>query len=150
AVSKVKSGPSVSPQFDEGISAQERAQAACAAAQKKAVEAIPELIAMLSDDAKTELIRCWEKTNWSPALDSFKHPSPGEQAALALASMGPPAFEPLTNQLDNSNATVRRNAAWAIGELTGMMPGARANAVPQLISLLSDSDLWTRRAAARA
>lgn len=150
AMSKVKLSLSVSQQSNESLSAQERAQAACTAAQKKAVDAIPNLIAMLGDDAKTELIRCWEGTSWSPALDSFKHPSPGEQAALALASLGPPAFEPLTNQLDNSNATVRRNAAWAIGELTGMMPGARANAVPQLISLLSDSDLWTRRAAARA
>jgi beta-lactamase regulating signal transducer with metallopeptidase domain len=150
AMSKVKSNPSVSPQSNEGLSAQERAQAACAAAQKKAVEAIPNLIAMLGDDAKTELIRCWEGTSWSPALDSFKHPSPGEQAALALASLGPPAFEPLTNQLANSNATVRRNAAWAIGELTGMIPGARAQAVPQLISLLNDSDRWTRMAAARA
>ena len=150
AMSKVESSPSVSQQSNESLSAQQRAQVACAAVQKKAFEAIPDLVAMLGDDAKTELIRCWEGTRWSPALDSFKHSSPGEQAALALASMGPPAFEPLTNQLDNSNATVRRNAAWAIGELTGMAPGARANAVPQLISLLSDADLWTRLAAARA
>jgi len=148
--SKVESSPSASPQSNESLSAQQRAQAACTAAQKKAFEAIPDLVAMLADDAKTELIRCWEGTSWSPALDRFKHPSPGEQAALALASMGPPAFEPLTNQLDNSNATVRRNAAWAIGELTGMAPDARANAVPQLISLLGDSDIWTRMAAARA
>ena len=54
------------------------------------------------------------------------------------------------NQLGSSNATVRRNAAWAIGELTGMFPGQRANAVPQLISLLRDSDEWVRMAAARA
>jgi len=141
---------SASPQSNESSSAQDRAHTACAAAQKKAVEAIPDLIAMLGDDAKTELIRCWEGTRWSPALDSFKHPSPGEQAALALASMGPPAFEPLMNQLDNSNATVRRNTAWAIGELTGMVPGARASAVPPLVSLLGDSDVWTRMAAARA
>lgn len=131
-------------------SAQERAQAACTAAQRRTFEAIPTLIAMLGDETRTELIRCWEGTRWSPALDSFKHPSPGEQAALALASMGSPAFEPLTNQLDNPNAIVRRNAAWAIGELTEMLPGARANAVPQLISLLGDSDGWTRMAAARA
>jgi beta-lactamase regulating signal transducer with metallopeptidase domain len=150
AISKVKSSPSVSSRSNESLGAQERAQTACAAAQKKEMEAIPNLIAMLGDDAKTELIRCWEGTGWSPALDSFKHPSPGEQAALVLASLGPPAFEPLTNQLDNSNATVRRNAAWAIGELTGMVPGARASAVPQLISLLGDSDLWARQAAARA
>lgn len=150
ATSTSKSRSPAPPQSTEGASAQERAQAACTAAQKKAFEAIPNLIAILGDETKTELIRCWEGTRWSPALDSFKHPSPGEQAALALASMGPPAFEPLMNQLDNSNATVRRNAAWAIGELTEMAPGARANAVPQLTSLLGDSDVWTRMAAARA
>jgi len=152
-------GPSISPnpapragreQPGQSSSAQERAQAACEAAQKKDIDLIPILIAMLRDDSKTELIRCWEGTHWGPALDSFKHPSPGEQAALALASMGPPAFEPLTNQLSNSEAIVRRNAAWAIGELTGMAPGARAAAVPHLTTLLSDADVWTRMAAARA
>jgi len=144
------SRPQVPQPSTQSLSAQERAQSACAAAQKKALEAIPTLIAMLGDDTKTELIRCWEGTQWGPALDSFQHPSPGEQAALALASMGPPAFEPLTNELSNSNATVRRNAAWAIGELTRMLPGARAAAVPQLINLLGDSNNWTRMAAARA
>ena len=34
---------------------QDRSRSACAAAQKKAVEAIPNLIAMLGDEAKTEL-----------------------------------------------------------------------------------------------
>ena len=113
-------------------------------------EAIPLLIAMLGDDSRSQLVKCWDTSRWSPALQTFKHPSPGEQAALALASFGRPAFAPLTNQLDSSNATVRRNAAWAIGELTGMAPGERANAVPQLITLLSDSDEWVRMAAARA
>lgn len=142
--------PSVLEQSRDSANPQERARAACDAAQKQAVELIPTLIAMLGDDTQTELIRCWEGTQWGPALDSFKHPSPGEQAALALASMGPPAFEPLTNELSNSNATVRRNAAWAIGELTRMLPGTRAAAVRQLVNLLSDSDAWTRAAAARA
>ena len=45
---------------------------------------------------------------------------------------------------------MRRNAAWAIGELTNMLPGDRSDAVPQLITLLSDSDDWVRMAAARA
>jgi beta-lactamase regulating signal transducer with metallopeptidase domain len=130
--------------------AQERARAACAVAQQKSFDSIPGVIAMLGDDSQSELIRCWEGTHWSPALETFKHPSPGEQAALALASLGPPAFEPLANQLSSSNATVRRNAAWAIGELTGMIPGARASAVPPLITLLTDADPWVRMAAARA
>jgi HEAT repeat protein len=93
---------------------------------------------------------CWNDGRWSPALQTFKHPSPGEQAAIALASMGRQAFGPLSQQLDSSNPTVRRNAAWAIGELTNMIPGERSGAVPQLINLLGDSDAWVRMAAARA
>ncbi|HEX6648061.1 MAG TPA: M56 family metallopeptidase, partial [Pyrinomonadaceae bacterium] len=131
-------------------SPQERAQSACNAGRRGDVESIPALIAMLGDDTDTELVKCWDSGRWSPALETFKHPSPGEQAAIALASFGSQAFVPLSNQLDSSNATVRRNAAWAIGELTNMRPGQRAGAVPQLISLLSDSDEWVRMAAARA
>jgi len=128
----------------------ERAQSACNAARRGDVEAIPSLIAMLGDDTKTQLIRCWDIGRWSPALQVFKQPSPGEQAALALASFGRVAFVPLSNQLDSPNSSVRRNAAWAIGELTNMLPGERAAAVPQLITLLGDSDEWVRMAAARA
>jgi HEAT repeat protein len=128
----------------------ERAISACNAAKSGDTEAIPLLIAMLGDDSKSQLVKCWDTGRWSPALETFKHPSPGEQAALALASFGRPAFAPLTNELDSPNATVRRNAAWAIGELTNMVPGERANAVPQLITLLADSDEWVRMAAARA
>ena len=129
---------------------QERSEGACAAARKRDLEAIPQLIAMLSDDSKTELITCWNGSSWGPALETFKHSSPGEQAALALASMGRPAFPALANQLDNPNASVRRNAAWAIGELTNMVPGERSSAGPHLTSLLNDSDPWVRMAAARA
>ena len=131
-------------------SAQERAEAACEAGRASDTEKIPALIAMLADESRTELLRCWNTGRWSPALDTFKQPSPGEQAAIALASMGRSAFQPLVNQLDNGNAAVRRNAAWAIGELTNMPPGERDSAVPQLVSLLSDSDEWVRMAAARA
>lgn len=131
-------------------SADERAMSACQAGRKGDATAIPSLIAMLGDDAKTQLIRCWDTGNWGPALQTFKHPSPGEEAALALASMGRKAFEPLSQQLTSTNATVRRNAAWAIGELTNMVPGERSGAVPQLITMLSDSDAWVRMAAARA
>ena len=130
--------------------ADERAASACNASRRSDMRSIELLIAMLGDDRKSQRIRCWEGSRWSPALEVFKQSSPGEQAALALASLGPPAFRPLTNQLDNSNPSVRRNAAWTIGELTNMLPGARADAVPQLITLLSDSDNWVRMAAARA
>lgn len=130
--------------------AQQRAQAACDAGRSGDTEKIPALIDMLGDDTRTELIRCWTTGRWSPALDTFKDPSPGEQAAIALASMGRAAFQPLTNELISEDATVRRNAAWAIGELTNMPPGERDGAVPRLITLLTDADAWVRMAAARA
>ncbi len=130
--------------------AQMRAQAACDAGRGQLFEAIPQLIAMLEDDRKIEPIKCWTNGPWSPALSTFKHPSPGEQAAIALASLGAPALDLLTRALTDSNTTVRRNAAWAIGELTNMPPGARDEAVVPLMSLLSDSDAWVRIAAARA
>lgn len=129
-------------------SADERAMSACKAGREGKVEEIPSLIAMLGDDSKTQLIECWRSGRWSPALQTFKHPSPGEQAAIALASMGRTALVPLSQELVSSNAAVRRNAAWAIGELTNMRPGERAGAVPQLINLLGDSDAWVRMAAA--
>ena len=130
--------------------ADERAMSACNAGRRGDAASIPSLVAMLADDTKTAPIKCWTTGRWSPALQMFKHPSPGEQAAIALASFGRRALLPLTTQLDSPNVTVRRNAAWAIGELTSMAPGERAGTVPQLITLLSDSDEWVRMAAARA
>lgn len=139
-----------SPQESSANGAQNRAQEACEALKRRSVEAIPTLVSMLGDDRPTQLLRCWEGSRWSPALDTFKQASPGEQAAIALASMGTPAVEPLTNALDDANPSVRRNAAWAIGELTNMRGDERANSVPPLVSLLNDSDEWVRMAAARA
>ena len=141
--------PRREPQLNAST-ADDRALSACNAGRRGDAGAIPSLIAMLGDDTKTELVKCWESGRWSPALQTFKHPSPGEQAAIALASFGRQAFGPLANQLDNPNATVRRNAAWAIGELTNMFPGERASAVPQLITLLTDRDEWVQMAAARS
>jgi HEAT repeat protein len=130
--------------------AQERAAAACAAGKRRALEALPMLVGMLGDDTPIQPIKCWEGGRWNPAIESLKQPSPGEQAAIALASMGMPALEPLTNALNDSNPSARRNAAWAIGELTNMRGGDRAGAVPQLVVLLNDSDEWVRMSSARA
>ena len=141
---------SVKAEADNSTDAQARAQAACDAGRGQDVESIPQLVTMLEDDSRTELIRCWANGNWSPALATFKHPSPGEQAAIALASMSAHAFDALSRGLTDSSTTVRRNSAWAIGELTNMPPGARDEAVVPLISLLADSDAWVRMAAARA
>lgn len=131
-------------------SAEARAAQACEALRRRAVEAIPTLVSMLGDERPTELLRCWESSLWSPALSTFKQPSPGEQAAIALASMGQPALEPLTNALSASTASVRRNAAWAIGELTNMRGNERAISVQPLLTLLDDADEWVRMAAVRA
>ena len=67
---------------------------ACKTGKRGDTDAIPSLIAMLGDDTKTELIPCWDNERWSPALQTFKHPSPGEQAAIALASFGSSVFCP--------------------------------------------------------
>ena len=139
----------VANQFDSKTP-QALASAACEAGRNQDLDAIPTLVAMLADDRETTPLACYTNGRWTPALDTFKHPSPGEQAALALASMGPAAFSTLTNELNNANAVTRRNAAWAIGELTRMPPDSRASAIPQLITLLGDTDAWVRMAAARA
>ncbi|HKS11310.1 MAG TPA: M56 family metallopeptidase [Pyrinomonadaceae bacterium] len=152
-VAQAETIPTQEPRVKRSLdssSAQQRAEAACAAGRNGDTAQIPLLITMLGDDTKTELVHCWSVGRWSPALETFKQPSPGEQAAIALASMGRAAFQPLTNQLISEDATVRRNAAWAIGELTNMPPNDRDGAVPRLISLLTDSDAWVRMAAARA
>jgi beta-lactamase regulating signal transducer with metallopeptidase domain len=135
--------PARAPQDD-------RMSSACDAARRSDVKAIPDLIAMLGDDTRTQVVRCWDTSRWSPALQTFKHASYGEQAALALASFGRPAFVPLSNELYSTSPITRRNAAWAIGELTNMLPGERAAAVPQLIVLLDDGDDYVQMAAARA
>jgi vesicle coat complex subunit len=86
--------------------------------------------------------------DWSPARHEFKQASPGEQAAIALAALSQPAVEPLIAALNNGNPSVRRNAAWAIGEIRGGLVTDRTAAVEPLIATLSDEDSWVRMAAA--
>ncbi len=126
----------------------ERAVAACALGRLGAVDAIPALISLLGDDTPIQPIKCWDIGDWSPARHTFKQESPGEQAAIALASLSQPAVEPLIAALNNGNPNVRRNAAWAIGEIRGGLRTNRTDAVDPLIKTLSDEDSWVRMAAA--
>jgi HEAT repeat protein/beta-lactamase regulating signal transducer with metallopeptidase domain len=129
---------------------QERAIAACSLGKAGDAAAIPFLIQALGDDAAVSLVRCWDNGTWSPAWSSFKQPSPGEQAAIALASFGQQAVEPLVGALGHDDPAVRRNAAWAIGEIRGGIGVNRRDAFEPLMAALLDEDAWVRRAAAFA
>src|SRR5262245_34201672 len=113
--------PRLNPAVNKDLSspdAKARAAAACEAGQARDKSAIAALLAMLGDETPIPATRCYSfsGSGWTPALQSFDHPSPGEQAALALASISRPAIDPLVAALDDRNPVVRRNAAWAIGE----------------------------------
>jgi HEAT repeat protein len=132
----------------QSSSPETRADGACSLGRLGAVGSIPALINMLGDDAPIRSMKCWDGGNWSPALHTFKQSSPGEQAAIALASLGQPAVEPLIASLGNENSSIRRNAAWAIGEIRGGRGSKRTAAVEPLIGALNDGDPWVRAAAA--
>jgi HEAT repeat protein/beta-lactamase regulating signal transducer with metallopeptidase domain len=126
----------------------DRAAGACALGRLGAVESIPALVNLLGDDAAIPPMKCWGSGNWSPALHTFKQSSPGEQAAIALASFGQRAADPLVAALASANSGARRNAAWAIGEIRGGREANRSAAVEPLIAAMSDGDPWVRVAAA--
>jgi hypothetical protein len=80
-----------------------------------------------------------------------KNISADSQSAIedALAWIGPaakPAVPLLLRSATNSNAKVRANALWALGEIHG----EPQLCVPALIHALSDSDGWARASAAHA
>ena len=138
------------PRSQPDAAAQARAAAACEMGRRGDPGAIPALVNLLGDDAPAAAIECTGEGGWQTALSSLKHPSPGEQAAIALASFSQPAFEALLGALASGDPTVRRNAAWAIGELRSAR-GLRLDrrpAVDPLIGALSDADSWVRTAAA--
>lgn len=137
----------VSPARFSSPGAEARAAAACDAGRARDVNAIPMLMAMLGDDTRIRPMRCYGN-GWNPAMESFDHPSPGEQAALALASISKPAVASLVNALDDPSPVVRRNAAWAIGEVRGSSSIERDHALLPLIRLLTDVHPTVRRAAA--
>lgn len=125
-----------------------RAAAACRLGKLRAKEAIPALIDLLADDVSIKPVKCWGDGDWGPARAQLKGASPGEQAALALASLGRPAGEALVTALGHGDAVVRRNSAWAIGEMRGGHSNDRAAAIEPLVVLLNDADPWVRAAAA--
>jgi beta-lactamase regulating signal transducer with metallopeptidase domain len=128
-----------------------RAAANCALGKTGDASAIPYLIGSLGDDeAIAAPVGCWSSGDWSPRLETFKQPSPGEEAAIALASFGKPAIESLVAALNDTNKSVRRNAAWAIGEIRDGDKIDRGAALEVLIALLKDDDALVRRAAAFA
>ena len=127
----------------------DRTVAICSLGRAGDPDAIPSLIRVLGDDEIIPApIGCWDSGSWSPALRSFHHPSPGEEAAMALAAMGASAVDPLIDALRHMNPSVRRNAAWAIGEIRGGHSVDRADALYPMVLALSDSDSSVRRAAA--
>jgi HEAT repeat protein/beta-lactamase regulating signal transducer with metallopeptidase domain len=149
-----EAAPKVNQQTNNNLTAlnssnpNERAAAACALGRAGAVEAIPALINLLGDETPVQGGKCWGSGGWGPALHVFKQASPGEQAALALASFGQKAVEPLIGALSGGQAVARRNAAWALGEVRGGLSTNRSAAVEPLMGALGDSDPWVRTAAA--
>ncbi len=128
---------------------EDRAVAICSLGRASEPGAIPSLIQVLGDDEIIPApLGCWDSGSWSPALRSFHHPSPGEEAAMALAAMGASAIDPLIGALRDTNPSVRRNAAWAIGEIRGGHSVDRSGALDPMVLALSDSDGSVRRAAA--
>ncbi len=65
-------------------------------------------------------------------------------AAYALANIGIPAVESLTQALDNRDSVVRLRAAWALGRIGDLRP------VDNLIAALRDGDWAVRMRAAEA
>lgn len=126
----------------------ERAQAACSLGKMGAVEAIPFLMQKLGDDASIGSLKCWGEGTWNPAMETFRNPSTGEQAAIALAAMGEPSVASLINALSEANPSIRRNAAWALSEIRGGHGTNREAAVKPLIALLRDGDASVQKAAA--
>jgi HEAT repeat protein len=119
---------------DSGIDAQvaalsdgdatRRAAAACALGKMgtRAAAAVPALIRLLDDgtriDPKQVCVRGANDDHSGQAdMDSLKEPSPGEAAAEALIAIGHPSVEPLIAALRSDSMRVRKNSAWALGQI---------------------------------
>jgi HEAT repeat protein len=128
-----------------------RASAACALGrmQRRAVAAIPSLIALLSDGTSIKPQQScgqqapFEDEQWQPRYAEVYEPSPGEAATQALLAIGDPALAALKDALLlNENWRARKNAAWALAH--------RGEAIEQLITALHDPAWQVRAQAAYA
>lgn len=135
------------PSADPNVRAQELFRLARWQGRERQV--LPILLASLGDDAPLRDVPHWsyDRDGWQPARATLVHASPGEVAAMGLASLSDIAARPLAERLRDRDVIVRRNAAWALGELRHPRGiGRREEAA--LIAALEDEDAIVRAAAA--
>jgi HEAT repeat protein len=134
--------------LSQGSPAQ-RASAACALRSLRAPSAIPLLVGQLGDETTVlTTIRCRSSSDWTPSHENTKETgmvSPASEAAKALAALGEIAVEPLIGVLTDRNPVVRKNAAWAIGEIRDGHKVNREAAIGPLITLLRKDESWEAR-----
>jgi HEAT repeat protein len=106
----------------------------------KALEAIPALINLLSDDSPVQQPVCGEKASWKPEHQTDT--TPGEMAAVALSQLAPQSVEPIIKAIKDSNVVTRANSAFALGLIRD-----ERNVEP-LIAATSDSESRVRAKAA--
>ena len=116
--------------------------------QGREAQVLPLLLTHLGDPALIGDMPRWDfaSEGWGPAWPTFENPSPGEVAALGLASMGRVAASSLARALTNPDPVVRRNAAWALGELRHPR-GISSKDAAALAATLNDTDPRVRAAA---
>jgi len=103
---------------------------------------IPTLIELLNDaePVSPEVCREDHRRWWGEEQPV----TPGQEAARALVHIGIASFDPLVKALENTGATARRNAAWALGALDDQ------RAVAPLFASLRDTDPAVREQASWA
>lgn len=135
----------------DSASADKRAEAIDRLARWRGRErdVLPLLIARLGDEAPVRALPRWnyDRDGWCPARHTLVRPAVGEVAAIGLASLSTVAAPALAERLGDPNPVVRRNAAWALGELRHPRGVGRAERLA-LMAALADSDPRVRAAAA--
>ncbi len=131
--------------------AEARAAAVLELARSRGLDAIPDLLALLGDEAPIATPPGWRdlRPDWSPARAVWLHPSPGEVATIGLASFGSASALPLLSALASSDPVVRRHAAWGLGEIR-QPRGIPKEGLDALVRALADPDAEVRAAAAWA